>query len=108
MIEIVWLGRCSIIAYIHILILDSNSEKTIIVRINHVLHAKALLVDCSSWIGQARVYVPFGVLNLILAFSRAFRKHALFRAYNCEEPLAAVQRRTLIAVVEFAGRDYYT
>ena len=69
---------------------------------------KHLLVDCSSWVGQARAYVvPFSVLNLILAFPRAFRKQCVFRAYNCEEPLAAVQRRTLIADVEFAGRDHY-
>ena len=69
---------------------------------------KHLLVDCSSWVGQARVYVPFSVLNLILAFPRAFRKQCVFRVYNCEEPLAAVQRRTLIADVEFAGRNHYS
>ena len=68
---------------------------------------KHLLVDCSSWVGQARVYVTFSVLNLILAFPRAFRKQYVFRAYNCEEPLAAVQRRTLTADVVFAGRDHY-
>ena len=69
---------------------------------------KHLLVDCSSWVEQARVnVVPFSVLNLILAFPRAFGKQCVFRAYNCEEPLAAVQRRTLMADVEFAGRDHY-
>ena len=68
---------------------------------------KHLLVDCSSWVGQVRVYVPFTVLNLILAFPRAFRKRCVFRAYKCEEPLAAVQRRMLTADVEFAGRDHY-
>ena len=68
---------------------------------------KHLLVDCSSWVGQVRVYVPFCVLNLILAFPRAFRKQCVFRAYNCKELLAAVQRRTLTTDVEFAGRDHY-